>query len=142
MTLALAACFIAFAQVVRGVTGFGSALVGVPLLTALYGPRTAIFVMAATDLVGSGPLVWDVRRKLRAVVLLAVLPGLFLAQHAGTELLMVLDERTVRIVLGVVVGIFALQMVWKPIRQGRGELVELPDTKGWILGTAALMLSG
>lgn len=138
MTLALAACFIAFAQVVRGVTGFGSALVGVPLLTALYGPRTAIFVMAATDLVGSGPLVWDVRRKLRFVVLACVLPGLFVGQYIGTDLLLILDESTVRMVLGAVVGVFALQMVWKPVREGAGELTELPEKPGGILGLGAV----
>lgn len=142
--LALAACFIAFAQVVRGVTGFGSALVGVPLLTALYGPRTAIFVMAATDLVGSGPLVWDVRRRVRPVVLLCVLPGLFIGQYIGTDLLLILEERTVRIVLGIVVGVFAAQMVYKPLRPGRGELVELPKDKRVVLtsGVFAGFLGG
>ena len=139
MELALASVAIAFAQLVRGVTGFGSALVGVPLLALLFGPQDAIFLVCFTDVIGSLPLAWDVRKLLRWAVVLCVFPGTVVGQYLGTDLLLVLPERTVALVLAAVVGLFALGLLVRPVRKGQGELTDLPQSR-WIF--AGMTFSG
>ncbi len=126
---------VAVAQVVKGVTGFGSALVAVPLLALIWGPQEAIFVCAATDLVGGFVLLFQSRRLVSWLLVGAMIPGMFLGQVAGTELLVRLDPRIVAWCLAAAVGTFALSLVLRPVRPGRGELSELPgEGRGLILG--------
>lgn len=138
----LAGLAIAFAQLVRGVTGFGSALVGVPLLALLYGPQDAIFLVCFTDFVGSFFLAWDVRRLARWKVVAMVFPAAVVGQYIGTDLLVVLPEETVSRVLAVVVGVFAILMAIRPNRPGRGERTELPQDKRILAGMSVAGLAG
>lgn len=78
--LALAATVTALAGVVRGFSGFGSALVMTPALSALYGPAEAVPVVIMLEVALSFqllPAAWP-RSERRQVVLmvLAALPGI------------------------------------------------------------------
>ncbi|MCP4806952.1 MAG: sulfite exporter TauE/SafE family protein [Proteobacteria bacterium] len=142
MTLVLASIAIAFAQLVRGVTGFGSALVGVQLLAFLFAPQDAIFLVCFVDAIGSLALGWDVRKLLRWVVVLSVFPGIFVGQYVGTELLLILPERTVALVLAAVVSVFAVGLVFRPVRSGGGEWTELPESKAVLVGMPVVGFMG
>ena len=130
--LVLVSAAIFSAQVVKGVTGFGSALVAVPLLALLWpdpgGTPQAIFVAVACDLMGGVVLLWEVRRLVRGVLLLAMVPAGVLGQHLGTEVLVALPPEMCRAALAFTVGAFALGLIIRPVRAGRGDREDLPSS--------------
>jgi uncharacterized protein len=91
----------------RGFTGFGSALVLAPTLAALYGPAVAVPVALLLELMLAVPLVPPaiglVDRRRVAVLCAAALPAIPL----GTWLLVLVDERPLRIAICVLVVVAA-----------------------------------
>lgn len=137
MDLLLAALILFTAHGVKGVTGFGSALIAVPLLALLWGPAEAILVNAACDVCSGAFLAFRERKVIRWLLPLAMVPALLAGQYVGTELLVWLPEQTVRWTLATVVALFGASMVWRPVRPGQGELTALPHAKGRILAQAS-----
>ena len=129
MELALAAAAVLAGQLVKGITGFGSALVAVPLLSFLFEPATAILLVAGSDVFGGLWLVWDARKRVAFTLVLGMLVPVILGQWVGTDLLMVLPEQTVRIVLATVIAVFAVDMIWRPVKQRRGTLTSMPTDR-------------
>jgi uncharacterized membrane protein YfcA len=125
-TLTVAVLTVFVAQLVKGITGFGSALVTVPVLALLWGPREAVLVATAVDLFSGAFLAIPVRRMLRPWLIGVVFLPMAAGQWVGTDLLTTLPEGTVRLLLGLVVAAFALDMLWRPVRTGVGELEDLP----------------
>ncbi|MBW2258297.1 MAG: TSUP family transporter, partial [Deltaproteobacteria bacterium] len=93
-TLLVAVLTVFVAQVVKGITGFGSALVTVPVLALLWGPREAVFVATAVDLFSGVFLAIPVRRLLRPWLIAAVFLPMVAGQWVGTDLLTTLPEGT------------------------------------------------
>jgi uncharacterized membrane protein YfcA len=138
----VAAVFVA--QLVRGVTGFGSALVAVPLLAWVWGPQQAVTVTVLIDMIGGFVLLPSARSKVNVALVLAMFLPALLGQFVGTELLVSLPEVWVRRLLGLLVIVFGLDMVARPVKEGRGEWEAIPEGRrdlfGW--GAAAGLLGG
>lgn len=132
---------------VKGVTGFGSAIVAVPLCSLVMPPAEAIFLVALTDLFTGAWLGWKARGLVRVRVLLAMLLPAVAAQWLGTSWLQVWPVHTTRAVVGVVVVPLALGLLVRPVRADGP--VDHPDADGavalgWaaVAGVCAGLLSG
>ena len=107
---ALAICVIAFISgTARGFSGFGSALIFMPLASSLAGPRLVAALLLVIDFVAAAPLVpnaWKhADRKSTAVLVLGALVGV----PVGTWLLSRLDPVTTRwIISGFVIALLIL----------------------------------
>jgi uncharacterized protein len=108
--VALALCVIAFvAGTARGFSGFGAALIFMPLASSVAAPRLVAALLLIIDLVATAPLVpnaWQqADRKATAVMVLGALVGV----PIGTWLLSRLDPVTTRwIISGFVIALLAL----------------------------------
>ena len=107
---ALAICVIAFISgTARGFSGFGSALIFMPLASSLAGPRLVAALLLVIDFVAATPLVpnaWKhADRKSTAILVLGALVGV----PVGTWLLSRLDPVTTRwIISGFVIALLML----------------------------------
>ena len=107
---ALAICVIAFISgTARGFSGFGSALIFMPLASSLAGPRLVAALLLVIDFVAAAPLVpnaWKhADRKSTAILVLGALVGV----PIGTWLLSRLDPVTTRwIISGFVIALLML----------------------------------
>ncbi|MCB9746180.1 MAG: sulfite exporter TauE/SafE family protein [Alphaproteobacteria bacterium] len=138
MDILLASVAVFFAQLVRGVTGFGQSMVAIPPLVLLFGAQETLFIVAFANALAGVLLVPGAWAQMRMAVLLAVLLPLVAGQHVGTELLVTLPEETVRRVVGGVIGVFGLDVMLRPVRAGRGELSDLPPRPYPQLGAVGL----
>lgn len=134
----LAALALFLGQLVKGTTGFGGALVSVLLLNWLMPPSQAIFLSACIDILGGGILLAQVRRELRWSLMLAMFLPLVLGQWVGTGLLMRLPVDVLKILVGAFVGLMGLRWVIQPIRNGVGELNDLPERSTGLLIQAGI----
>ncbi|HET8615914.1 MAG TPA: sulfite exporter TauE/SafE family protein [Actinomycetales bacterium] len=103
----------AFAQ---SVSGFGSALVAVPLLSLLAGPRTAVVTITVLSIAMTGLATARERRHVEwHVAGTLALTGL-LGMPVGLVLLTALEPRTLTLVIAVLVLAFALLLAsgWAP----------------------------
>lgn len=134
----LAAAALFTGQVVKGITGFGAALVSVLLLNWLMPPAEAIFLTACIDILGGGLLLVQVRREVKWTLVLALFLPLVLGQVLGTELLVRLPVTVLKVLVGAFIGWMGLRWVLRPIRPGVGELPGLPSEPKRLLAQATL----
>lgn len=95
-TLALLAAFTLLASLARGFSGFGAALIFVPLVSALLGPRVAAPLLLVTDGIMTAGMVPAALRAAdrRGVATMAL--GALAGVPAGTWLLTSLDPQALR----------------------------------------------
>jgi uncharacterized protein len=119
--LVLAFLIVFAAAVTQAVTGFGFALVSVPLLTLLADPRTAVVACAVAGLV----LTVTVAARERAFVQWRTAGLLFaaavLGMPAGLLILVAAPERVLTLLIGIAVVACAL-LVWRGWRLSGGWL--------------------
>ncbi|MEM7407685.1 MAG: sulfite exporter TauE/SafE family protein [Pseudomonadota bacterium] len=96
------------AYVVRGVAGFGSALVAVPLLVLALPPVHVVPVVIALDLMGSAGQAWAGRRVIDWRVLIPLAPFTLLGIGGALVLFSYLDAATLALALGAFVACFAV----------------------------------
>ena len=138
----LAWCFLALALggLIKGALGVGTPLLTVPMMALVLPPQMAVAVMAIPVVVAnlwqlfqSGSPVMAVKRFWPAFV--AILAGTWI----GVNILASLDDRTLLIVVGVAVFVFA-------IMQGSRFRIELPDRlvkpAGFLFGGASGLIGG
>lgn len=99
--VALAILIVSFAMFVRGFTGFGGALLTVPLLSLLWDVQQAIVVVAAMQVVTGGTLAILSRRSIAWAELLRVLIPSFTGLAAGALLLSALPVDWIARALGI-----------------------------------------
>jgi uncharacterized protein len=110
LSAAIALCAIAFlAATARGFSGFGSALIFMPLASSVAGPRLVAALLLVIDFIAAAPLVpnaWkEADRKATAVIVAGALVGV----PIGTYFLKQLDPITTRwIISGFVTGLLML----------------------------------
>jgi uncharacterized protein len=110
LNVALAICAIAFVSgTARGFSGFGSALIFMPLASSITGPRLVAALLLIIDFVAAAPLLpsaWQkADRDATAIMVLGALVGV----PIGTYFLSVLDPVTTRwIISGFVAALMAL----------------------------------
>ncbi|MEX0984383.1 MAG: sulfite exporter TauE/SafE family protein [Actinomycetota bacterium] len=121
MTLVIAAAVTAFAASIgQSVTGFGFALLMMPVLTVVAGPQVAVATMTAIGV----PLVvfnawrWRhaVERRIAARLILTALVGVPL----GVLVLRAADERVLTAIVGVLVLVFTAA-IWRGIQVPAGR---------------------
>jgi uncharacterized membrane protein YfcA len=135
--LAVAAIVVAVAGIVRGFSGFGSAMIMAPALSLLFGPSAAIATMTLMEVPTLVQLLPDAWRHgdRRSVVTLGL--AAMTMVPVGAWLLVHLDELVMRRAIGLLVLGFAavLGLGWRY----RGTL-PLPVTLG--VGASSGLLSG
>lgn len=102
-TWALASLCIAFAAFVRGFTGFGLAVVGVPLLSLFFAPAQivpSIMILAILAGLQLLPKIW---RSIDWKLLAPTVVGLIIATPFGTWLLAGVSDNMMRILIGAAV---------------------------------------
>lgn len=138
MSILVSLVAVALGQVVKGVVGFGSALVAVPVLTLVWGPVDGIFIAALCDIFSECVLLPAVWRNLRLLLVLAAVVPLISLQFLATGVLAEMPVDTFRVALGVLLVIFGADMALRPVRLGSGQLEDLPDqARGRLYGAAA-----
>jgi uncharacterized membrane protein YfcA len=110
----LAFLAIFFAMLVRTMTGFGSALISIPLLSLIFGAKFAIpFILTYECLIDVMILLRDrfaARSELRRAS--PVLVGGLIGVLLGTEVLILSSERLLRIIIGISLIVFSLLLLW------------------------------
>ena len=125
------------AGLVRGFSGFGGAMVLVPILAATYGPKVAVPVLMLTDFVLTLPLAWRARRRCAWREVVPVTLGHAAALPAGIAVLVVADPAALTRATGVLVLVVAAAMA---LGVRRRTVANGMQTAG--IGLAAGFLSG
>jgi uncharacterized protein len=99
------------AGTISGLTGFGLALISVPLLLFIYDPRTVVALTTVLSVTINAAVVWDSWRDAEKRVVLALLPPAALGVVAGVEVLRVADPLYIRLVVSIVVTFSALMLL-------------------------------
>lgn len=103
--VAAALCLIAFVSgLARGFSGFGSALIFMPLASSIAAPRLVVVLLLIIDTIGAAPLLpnaWkEADRKATVVIVLGALIGV----PTGTYFLTRLDPVTTRWIISIFVA--------------------------------------
>jgi len=109
--LALAVAIAAIAGIVRGITGFGGAMVMSPPMALLLGPLATVPVVLLLESVAATPM-WVANRKLvRWGVIGPILGAACLTVPLGTWILVSVDPQVMRRVIAAVVVLFSLVLL-------------------------------
>lgn len=106
VAIALAGVFLV-AALVQGITGFGFALLSMPLLSLTVDPKDAVAVSTLVGTVASGSLLARHRRTVRWDLVRPLLLAASAGMPLGLYLLVVIAEGALRLLLAVVVAAFA-----------------------------------
>jgi len=125
-TQALLGIAVVFAAgVIKGLTGFGFSLFTLPALVIFLGPKTAVPVIVLLNAVSNVPLYihsrkWSSLRRIWPVVVAGVA-----TMPIGTYLLLILDTSVLKLIVGVVICLFALAFLLGLRREIRRERLGL-----------------
>jgi uncharacterized protein len=124
----------ALSGLVRGFSGFGSALIYVPLMAALFGPRVAAGTLVLIDFVAGTPFAIGARRDCDWRDLVPISIAAAIGVPFGTYVLLFADPITLRwIIAALVLGLLAVLVSgWRyhisptlPVKSGVGFLAGL-----------------
>ena len=104
----LAIAIAAIAGIVRGITGFGGAMVMSPPMALLLGTLTAVPVVLLLESVAAIPMLVQLRKLVRWRVIGPILAMACLTVPLGTWILMTVDPQVMRRVIAGVVIVFSL----------------------------------
>ena len=107
-TIALAAAIAAVAGVIRGITGFGGAMVMSPPLALLLGPVFTVPLVLLLESLAGAPMLVQTRHLVRWRVIGPILAAACLCAPIGTYFLVKVDPDVMRRVIAGVVIVFAL----------------------------------
>jgi uncharacterized membrane protein YfcA len=109
--LALAALVGAVAGVIRGITGFGGAMVMTPPLALLLGPLVAVPVALLLESVVAAPMLVQLRHLVRWRVIGPIIVAACAMLPVGTFVLLSVDPQLMRRVIAAVVIVFCLLLL-------------------------------
>ena len=127
-----------FSVLITGVSkgGFGGlALLAVPLMALVISPLQAAGIMLPILIVMDWVGVWTYRKHWNRKVLMLLLPGAILGIAAGGLLAGYVDDRVVRIFVGLIAVLFPLYAVFKP--RGGDAFIVGNRPLGFITGSIA-----
>ena len=132
---------VTFAGFLRGFIGFGSALICIPVVTLVFGPRLAVPVVTLISLPGMFQLLPDAIRHSERPIVLPIALGIFLTAPLGTWVLVSIDPAIMKIVISalVVVMVAFLAMGWQ-LKQHvhRGLLLLAGGVGGMVQGVSGM----
>ena len=106
------AAFVAFlAGFVSGLTGFGLALIAVPLLLFVYEPTTVVVLLSILSPFINVTIVWDSWHDADRRLVLSLLPPAAVGVFFGAEVLYYADPLYIRLGVGIVVVFSALLLL-------------------------------
>lgn len=120
--LAVAVLVAVGAGVIRGITGFGGAMVMTPPLALLLGPAPAVAVVLLLESIGAAPMVVHARRQVGWRVIGPILVTGCLTVPLGGYLLVTTDALTLRRAISLAVIVFALLLLLGWRYEGRPRL--------------------
>jgi uncharacterized membrane protein YfcA len=109
--LALAGLVAVVAGVVRGITGFGGAMVMAPPLALLLGPRVAVPVTMLLEGIAAAPMLWQTRDLVRWRTIGPILAAACFTIPIGGYVLIMAEPLTLRRVIAASVIVFALLLL-------------------------------
>jgi uncharacterized membrane protein YfcA len=139
--LFLAAVVVSLAGVVAGTTGFGFALVAVPVLMLLLPPRTVVPLIQILSLGTQAMILLEGRRHLLVKRVWLLILGGMVGVPAGTYLLLLGDSGALQTITGAVVilGALALAAGWRwQLRNERGASLPVGLMSGALAGSTGL----
>ncbi|MFY9317075.1 MAG: sulfite exporter TauE/SafE family protein [Burkholderiales bacterium] len=139
--LAGAAAIAAVAGVVRGITGFGGAMVMAPPLALLLGPPLAVPVVLALESVAAAPMLVQTRREVRWPCVGPILAAACLATPLGSYVLVAAEPQLLRRAIAAIVIVFSLLLLlgWRYTgRQRVASSVAIGAVSGAMLGATSI----
>lgn len=109
ITIALLAALLAGS--ISGLSGFGYALVSVPLLLVVFEPTTVIVVLAFIGVFTNALVVHDSLRTVEGRALVSLLPWSALGLDAGVELLRAVEAVYIELAAGSLVIVFSVMLL-------------------------------
>src|SRR3954468_3950960 len=106
-TWALSSLCIFIAGVIRGFTGFGLAVVGVPLLSLFFAPAEIVPSIMILAIIAGLQLIPKILRKVDWKLLLPTLLGAAIGTPLGTWLLAGVSDNAMRVLIGLAVLVAA-----------------------------------
>ena len=103
----------AFAGLVKGLTGFGLSLVAVPLLILSYDPKTIVPTLLMYNLFFSMALFFKVRQLVDYVKIRILWGAALLGILVGTHVFMLIDITYLKIAISIIVVIFSILLLFK-----------------------------
>jgi uncharacterized membrane protein YfcA len=140
-TLVLAGLVAFAAGVVRGITGFGGAMVMAPPLALLLGPRTMVPVTLLLESIAALPMLWQTRREVRWRTIGPILAACSVTAPLGGYVLLAADPLVLRRAIAAIVIVFALVLLrgWRYAGAQRlGTSVGLGSVSGVMVGSTSI----
>ena len=111
-TILFAAVIVLAAYVVKGMTGFASALIAIPLLTLLFGDiKPALVTLSLFEVAFACVMLPRIRRHVDWQCFFYLVPGLLLGSAVGVQILKSLATGTMKKALGILIILFGLNML-------------------------------
>jgi len=132
--LAIAIAVGALAGVIRGITGFGGAMVMSPPLALLLGPLLAVPVVLLLESIAAAPMLVQLRREVRWRVIGPIIAAACVTIPLGTWILLSVDPVLMRRAIAVVVILFSLLLL-RGWRYAGGQRMATGVGLGAISGT-------
>src|SRR3954471_23420805 len=112
LTIAMALCAVAFVSgTARGFSGFGSALIFMPLASSIAAPRLVAALLLIIDFVAAAPLLPDAWRKADRKATAVIVLGALIGVPIGTYFLSVLEPVTTRWIISCFVAALLLLLL-------------------------------
>ena len=133
-TQLIAMAVAALAGVIRGITGFGGAMVLTPPLALLLGPRLAIPIVLLLEAFAGAPMMRDAARRATWRTLTPITLAAFATIPLGGYVLVHADQDLLRRAIAAIVVIFALLLL-KGYRYGGARGLPASVSAGAVAGT-------
>jgi uncharacterized membrane protein YfcA len=109
--IALAAAIAAAAGIIRGITGFGGAMVMAPPLALLLGPIFAVPIVLLLESIAAAPMLVGTRTLVRWKVIGPIIAMACLTVPLGTYVLLHVEPQVMRRAIAAVVIVFSLMLL-------------------------------
>ncbi len=96
------------AYFLKGLSGFGPALIMIPFLTIVYDPVTAIVVTTMLDFLAGIALIPQIRKEISWSFVIPIIITMAIGATIGAYLLGQLPTNIIRQIMGISIGLFAL----------------------------------
>jgi uncharacterized membrane protein YfcA len=129
------------AGAVRGITGFGGAMVMSPPLAFLLGPRLAVPVVLVLESIVAAPMLWQTRHRVNWRILGAILVAACAFVPLGVLVLAATDPKRIRYAIAITVIVFAVLLLrgWRYAGHPRfATSLGLGAVSGTMLGATSI----
>ena len=124
-----------------GLTGFGFGLVGVPLLLLFLPPQVVVPTVLLLSLVTGALIVYEARHQIQLKRIWPILLGGLVGIPLGTWVLAVLDQYTLKVIIGVIITLCALAFLFgfkRPVKNEKLSSVPIGVASGVMNGATGM----